>query len=76
MRQATKALGVLVLGGLLAVGCSGLSSRQERTLSGGAIGAGAGAGISAISGGDVLTGSAVGAAAGALGGLLVDESQR
>jgi hypothetical protein len=76
MSHAVKAIAVLSLGALLTLGCSGLSPRQEKTLSGGAIGAGAGAGISAISGGDVLTGTAVGAAAGALGGLLLDESQR
>jgi hypothetical protein len=76
MSNAMKAIAVLSLGALLTLGCSGLSPRQEKTLSGGAIGAGAGAGISAISGGHVLTGTAVGAAAGALGGLLMDQSQR
>jgi osmotically inducible lipoprotein OsmB len=57
-------------------GCSGMTTREQRVLSGGAIGAGSGAAISIISGGSVGAGSAIGAAAGALGGFLFDESQR
>lgn len=57
-------------------GCSGMTTREQRVLSGGAIGAGSGAAISIISGGSVAGGSAIGAAAGVLGGLLYDESKR
>ena len=57
-------------------GCSGLSTREQRVLSGGAIGAGAGAAVSIISGSSIAAGSAIGAAAGALGGFIYDESQR
>ncbi|MBI4776376.1 MAG: hypothetical protein HY788_19725 [Deltaproteobacteria bacterium] len=56
--------------------CSGMSTREQRILSGGAIGAGAGAGISVLTGGSVAAGSAIGAAAGALGGFLYDESKK
>ena len=57
-------------------GCAGLSTREQRVLSGGAIGAGAGAVGSVIVGGNVAAGAAIGAAAGAVGGLIYDESKR
>jgi len=60
----------LIVSLLLAVflfGCSGMSTREQRVLSGGAIGAGSGS---------VGAGAAIGAAAGALGGLIYDESKR
>ena len=57
-------------------GCAGMSTTEQRTLSGGAIGAGTGAAIGAISGGSAGVGAAVGGAAGALGGYLYDQSQR
>jgi len=44
----------------------------ERALSGGAIGAGAGAGGAAIFGGNPITGALVGGAAGAAAGALTD----
>ncbi|MGH7806720.1 MAG: YMGG-like glycine zipper-containing protein [Thermodesulfobacteriota bacterium] len=58
------------------VGCAGMSETQQRTLSGGAIGAGAGAGIAAISGGNAWAGAAVGGAAGALTGYFIGESHK
>lgn len=54
-------------------GCAGMSPGEQRTLSGGAIGAGAGAAIGAISGGSPGIGAAVGGAAGALGGYLLNQ---
>jgi osmotically inducible lipoprotein OsmB len=57
-------------------GCAGLSSTEQSTLSGGAIGSVAGVGAAAILGGPLLVGAAAGAAAGAVGGLVVDEMQR
>jgi len=70
----------LIVAFLLAVflfGCSGMSTREQRVLSGGAIGAGSGAVIGAVTGGlSVGAGAAIGAAAGALGGLIYDESTR
>jgi len=57
-------------------GCSGMSRREQRILSGGGIGAGTGAVITIITGGSVAAGAAIGAAAGAVGGLIYDESER
>jgi len=45
-------------------------SPGERAVTGGALGAGAGAGVAAISGGRPLTGALIGGGAGALGGAL------
>lgn len=59
---------------LVAAAALGLSacgySRGDRALSGGALGAGAGAGVAAVTGGSPLTGAVIGGAAGALGGAL------
>lgn len=62
---------VAVIGGLC--GCAGMNSREQRMLSGGAIGTAAGAGAAAIIGAPIIVGVAAGAAAGAVGGLVVDE---
>lgn len=56
-------------------GCAGMTSTQQRILSGSAIGTAAGAGIAAIAGGPVVLGAVAGAAAGAAGGIIVDELQ-
>ncbi|MEN6437811.1 MAG: hypothetical protein ABFD97_04460 [Syntrophobacter sp.] len=56
-------------------GCAGMSTREQRILSGGAMGTAAGAGAAAIIGAPILVGVAAGAAAGAVGGLVVDEIQ-
>jgi len=64
---------ILTLALLFAVaGCSNMSTTQQRTLSGGAIGAGTGAVIGAIAG-DAGLGAAAGAGAGLLGGYLYDQ---
>ena len=61
------------LAGALALGgCSDMSQEQQRTLSGGAIGAAAGTAIGAIAG-HTVWGLAIGAAAGAAGGYLFDQ---
>ena len=49
------------------------ASKGDRALSGAGLGAAAGAGTAAITGGDVLTGTAIGGAAGAAAGALTDE---
>ena len=74
-RWVHKIVTVLLLLSVLA-GCAGMSTTQQRTLSGAAIGAGGGAAIGAITGGSPGVGAAVGAGAGALGGYLYDQSQR
>ena len=66
--------GLLALG-LLVSGCSGLSQREQRVLSGTGIGAAGGTVLAAIAGGPILVGTAIGAAAGAVGGLIVDEAK-
>ncbi len=56
-------------------GCANMSSTEQRTLSGAAIGAGTGAAIGSISG-NAGTGAAIGAAAGGLGGFLYDRHRK
>jgi hypothetical protein len=73
-----KIMRIVLIGSLVLTFCgyAGLTSREQRVLSGGAIGAGVGAAISAVAGGPILLGTAVGTAAGAVGGLIVDEMKR
>lgn len=70
-----SAIAVILAISLAFVGCAGMSDTQQRTLSGGAIGAGAGAVIGAISGNTAM-GAAIGAAAGAAGGYLYDQNEK
>ena len=63
---------VLILG---MAGCAGMSDTQQRTLSGGAIGTGAGAVVGAIAG-HTLWGAAIGVVAGTAGGYLYDKDQK
>tara|TARA_B100002019_G_C20743931_1_gene345310 strand:+ start:134 stop:373 length:240 start_codon:yes stop_codon:yes gene_type:complete len=65
-----SALCILALG-LTACG----STKEERALSGGGIGAGVGAVGGALVGGSVLTGAAIGGAAGALTGALTEKDE-
>lgn len=57
-------------------GCSNMSTTQQRTLSGAAIGTGVGAAAGAATGGCVSCGAAIGAAAGAAGGYIYDQSKK
>jgi hypothetical protein len=54
-----------------AVGCANMTPRQQRALSGGAIGAAGGAALGAITGGSPALGAALGGAAGAATGALI-----
>jgi osmotically inducible lipoprotein OsmB len=65
---------ILVIG-LALGGCSGMSDTEQRTLSGGAIGAGAGAVVGAAAGNTGL-GAVVGAGAGVAGGYLYDQHKK
>ncbi|MBU6497541.1 MAG: hypothetical protein KGJ41_04440 [Rhodospirillales bacterium] len=69
MTYVKRGVVLILCAGLLA-GCSGMNRTQQRTLSGGAIGAAGGAVVSAIVGGPVLLGAAVGAAGGAVVGAV------
>jgi osmotically inducible lipoprotein OsmB len=66
MRKTNLAL--LLLAGL-GLGACGYST-GDRAVSGGLLGAGAGAGASALTGGSIGTGALIGGAAGAAGGAL------
>ena len=61
---------------LLAGGCSGMSTTEQRVLSGGAIGAGTGAAVGAVTGGSVVGGALLGGAVGAGAGYLYDRERR
>ncbi len=56
--------------------CSGMSTREQRVLSGAGIGAGTGAAIGAATGGSATTGAVIGGAAGAAGGYIYDRSKK
>ena len=56
----------------ITTGCAGMSARQQRALSGGAIGAAGGAAVGAVTGGSPAVGAGVGGAAGATTGYFWD----
>jgi len=66
---------VPVCAALTMTGCSNMNTTQQRELSGGAIGAAAGAGITAIAGGNPIWGAIGGAAVGVLGGYIYDKNK-
>jgi hypothetical protein len=69
MKNARTAILFLSLGIFLSA-CSGLSTQQQRALSGGAIGAAGGAVIGTVIGAGPVAGAAVGGATGAAVGAL------
>ena len=69
MRQRLAVIAVLIL--LATAGCANMTPRQQRALSGGAIGAAGGAALGAITGGSPALGAAIGGAAGAATGALI-----
>jgi osmotically inducible lipoprotein OsmB len=66
-----RSLSALAILGLILAACG--SSTTDRALSGGGIGAAAGAGTAAVTGGSPVTGGLLGGAAGAATGALTDE---
>jgi osmotically inducible lipoprotein OsmB len=71
-----KTLMIIPVVAALLSACSGMSTTEQRTLSGGAIGAAAGAGIVAIAGGNPIWGAVGGAAVGAAGGYVYDQYEK
>jgi len=61
-------LALLAAAGIALAGCG--YSTGDRAISGGLLGAGAGAGVGALTGGSAGTGALIGGAAGAAGGAL------
>jgi osmotically inducible lipoprotein OsmB len=64
---------LLVVALLVTTGCANMSARQQRALSGGAIGAAGGAALGAVSGGSPAVGAGVGGAAGATTGYFWEQ---
>lgn len=60
---------------VLLSGCANLDSREQRVLSGGALGAGIGVAAGALTGGSWLAGGLIGGVAGAAIGAFTDEGQ-
>ncbi len=69
MKQAAI---VIMVAAFLVGGCAGMSNTQQRTLSGGAIGASSGA-LIGWAAGSPAAGAAIGGGAGMLGGFLYDQ---
>ena len=67
-KRITYALLALALGS--SVACTNMTKEQQGTFSGAALGAAAGAGIAALSGGRGWTGAAIGGVAGAVAGNI------
>src|SRR5919108_5979548 len=66
-----RALALIFVVALLATaGCANMTPRQQRALSGGAIGAAGGAALGAITGGSPALGAVIGGAAGATSGYF------
>jgi hypothetical protein len=74
MKRVFVALAALALLGTAA--CSNMNDTQQRTVSGGAIGAGVGAVGTALTGGCVWCGTLIGGAVGAGAGYLYDQSKK
>lgn len=75
MKRILSGVFILALTSLVA-GCAGMSSTEQRVLSGGALGAASGAAIGAATGGSPGAGAAIGGAAGAVGGAILDQVEK
>lgn len=74
MRKISKSI-LAVLCVLTLSGCSGMNHTEQRTVSGGAIGAGVGAAGTALTGGCISCGAVIGGAVGAAGGYIYDKTR-
>lgn len=70
-----KRIAMIVAIAALIIGCTNMTTKQQGTASGAAIGAVAGAGIVALAGGSAWTGAAVGLVAGGVAGHIKAENQ-
>ncbi len=73
MRSVAVSFAVVAL--LATAGCSNMNSTEQRTLTGGAIGATGGAVVGAMTG-CAWCGAAIGGAAGAAGGYVYDQYKK
>lgn len=73
--KLSSRIALLAALGLATAACSNLNMQQQRALSGGAIGAAAGAGIGLLTG-HTVAGALLGAAAGTAGGLIVHDNEK
>ena len=78
MKRTLRACDILIFGFLLLfllAGCAGMNHTGRNVLAGTAIGAGTGAVVGSVAGGDPAAGALIGGAAGALGGYIYDQSR-
>lgn len=75
MRSPRLAIALAALAPLALAGCSNMTKQEQRALSGGAIGAAAGAAVTAVAGGSIVTGTLIGAAGGAAIGALTGDGK-
>jgi hypothetical protein len=75
LRPVAKKISVALLVLALISGCAGMSDRQQRALSGGAIGAAGGAALGALAG-SPTTGAIVGGAVGTATGALWEDLRK
>ena len=74
-KTTTQRIGVALIVLALTTGCAGMSTRQQRALSGGAIGAAGGAAFGALAG-SPTTGAIVGGAVGTATGALWEDLRK
>jgi len=74
MTRLAMTIAIVVTLGMM--GCTTMTPQQQGTVTGAAIGAAAGAGIAAISGGSGWTGAAIGAVAGGVVGNIKGSKQQ
>ena len=74
MKRIGMIVAIAVVAGV--IGCTSMTPQQQGTETGAAIGAAAGAGIAAISGGSGWTGAAIGAVAGGVVGNIKGSKQQ
>ena len=73
VRCSLGALAAVLVLSLGLAGCAGMNETQQRTLSGGAVGAAGGAAITALTGGCIWCGAAIGGAVGAGTGFVISQ---